>query len=761
MFGAHLRHARRILVTAALFCLSALAAAAQIDTVSAKHALARQLKSSATASNGILTVQYDTFSGQFTIVTGPGHPNPGQSVFFPLGTSYITFRDASAQVVYTNCNNPGSAGIAGYTTGNLCATAPVVTSLGNGFRAVFTLSDWTIQQDVVINGSTIADTNVRQSVTVTNTTHHTLSYGLRYLWDWEIAGNDSSYFRTRNPDGNFLAAPTQFTDFSNPTFQLFEEVNTINCAECNVLHVYGTVGGGSLIPTPTTPDQVRFASWGDAYSSAWNFSEGSSDSATVHFWGFNTPLTLHGGAAATFVEYVTTQIEAVTPPSAQVAMSSASLNFGDVPVGSSSAPRTVTITSTSEVPYQINSFGSAANCQASAFCTGGDFVCSTDCATAPASYGMNAACHVNATFAPNATGPQSAVIYVCDNATGSPRSITLTGNGTAAASLAIAPSSYEFGGVLVGNRSAATTFTVTNPGTAPAAIGTISTRGDFALDFADCGSSVAAGGSCTVRVLFAPTLPGRADGWLVIPDAATGAESRASLLGTGIQEARLQAPVSVDLGAFTLGTSAISRTVQLSNIGNAVVTLGRMTVDPPFTLETDCPLNLMPGQSCGVRLGFSSQALGDFHAVATIESNAVGGPVQISVAARAIPAPIAIVRVSPTLIGFGERILGTTSPPQHVTVTNEGSAPAIFTGTNVSVDFVIVATTCGTSLEPSSTCSIDVAMRALSSGPVGGQLVVNSNAATGGRAVVDLSGTGCRPFIMPGNRFGARSACSP
>ena len=759
MKGAHHRAARGLAIAALCLGISSLAAAMDPRTAASKDELLSRHKSLATVTNGILTVNYDTTDGRFSINTGARHPLANQSVFYPTGTSYITLRDSDSQQIFINCGTV-SPGIAGYTSVDMCATPPVVTALGNGFRAVFTLQNWTVTEDVVINGSTIADTNVRQSVTVTNTTGQNRHFGLRYLWDWDVAGNDRSYFRARNPDGQFLS-PGQYTNFPRPIFQLFEEVNTPNCTECNILHVYGTVGSGSLIPTPTTPDEVRFASWGDAYESAWDFSEGNSDSATVHFWGFNQPIRLHAGSSATFVEYVTTQLDAVTPPSANVSVSSSALSFGDVGVGSTSAPQVVTITSTGDVPYQINSFGSAPNCQASAFCNSGDFLCSTDCSTAPTSYGLNASCHVTAWFAPGSTGPQTATIYICDNAFNSPRSVTLTGNGIPAPSLTIAPSTVDFGNVLVGQRSPAATLRVSNPGTQPANIGTISTTGDFRIDFVDCGTSVPGGGSCTVRVLYAPTIPGRADGWLVIPDAATAAQTRASLLGTGIQEARLQAPVAVDLGAYTLGTPPNSQTVQVLNVGNAVVTLGRMTVDAPFTLDSDCPSNLVPGQSCGVRLGFSAQSVGDFHGVATIQSNAIGGPLQISLTARAVPAPIAIIRVSPTLIGFGERMLGSTSPAQQVTVANEGSAPAIFTGTAVSPDFVIVATTCGTSLAPSSTCSIDVALRALSAGPVGGQLIVNSNATSGGRAVVDLSGTGCRPFTLPDNRFGARSACSP
>ena len=758
MKGAHRRDARQMVFAFLLFAFAAAASAAHFGAHVTKQQLVSRHKSFASATNGILTVTYDTSDGRFSINTGASHPLPNQSVFFPTGTSYITLRDSDSQEIFINCGttNPG---IAGYTSVDMCATPPVVTSLGNGFRASFTLRNWTVTEEVVINGSTISDTNVRQSVTVTNTTNQNRHFGLRYLWDWMVANNDSSYFRARNPDGQFLG-PTQFTSFPSPTFQLFEEVNTPSCTECNILHVYGTVGSGSLIPTPTTPDEVRYASWGAAYSSAWDFSESPSDSATVHYWGFNQPIRLHAGQSATFVEYVTTQLDAVTPPSANVSVSSSSLSFGDVGVGTTSPSQSVTITSTGAVPYQINSFGSTPNCQANAFCSTADFLCSTDCATAPTSYAANASCHITASFAPNSTGPQTATIYICDNAFGSPRSIALTGNGIPAPALTITPSTVDFGNVLVGVRSPAATFTVNNPGTQPANIGTISTTGEFQLDFVGCGTVVPAGGSCTIRVIYAPTVGGRADGWLVIPDATSTAQTRANLLGTGVQEAHLNFVESVNLGSYTVNTPPISTNVLLGNSGNAVVTLDAMTADPPFTVDSDCPLNLLPGIACTVRIGFATSQVGDYHGTLTIPSNAVEGTLRVSLSARALPVPVAIVTVSPTLLGFGDRLIGTPSPAQHVTVTNDGNAPAIFTGFNVSPDFVVVSNTCTAQLAPNDTCVVDVAMRALSAGPVGGQLLVNSNAVHS-PSTVDLSGTGCRPFVSANNRFGARSACSP
>lgn len=103
------------------------------------------------------------------------------------------------------------------------ATA-LVTTIPNGFRTTYTLPNWVVVQDVAISGTTLADTNVRHSVTVTNSSAVTRSYGVRYMRDRQIAGNDASLFRTRNPDGTFTGT---FIGYDAPAFQAFEEVDNI------------------------------------------------------------------------------------------------------------------------------------------------------------------------------------------------------------------------------------------------------------------------------------------------------------------------------------------------------------------------------------------------------------------------------------------------------------------------------------------------------------------------------------------------------
>ena len=259
-----------------------------------------------TATNSILTVALEDTTGNFTVLTGASHPHPGQTVLFGCCTSNITFRDATALIMFTNGSL--TPGLAGYTAQNISTTPPVVTNIGTtGFQTVWTIPNWTITQVVVITGSALADTNVRQSVTVTNTSGAPRTYGLRYLWDWQITGNDASFFRTRNPDSAYTNV---FTTFANPTFPLYEEADNVTTP---TFSVFATVGGGSLTPTPTVPEQLRYSSWGTSVSSAWDYTNtgSGSDSSVVYFWGFSSPLTLAAAGSATYTEYLTTVASAI------------------------------------------------------------------------------------------------------------------------------------------------------------------------------------------------------------------------------------------------------------------------------------------------------------------------------------------------------------------------------------------------------------------------------------------------------------------
>ena len=111
--------------------------------------------------------------------------------------------------------------------------------------------------------------------------------------------------------------------------------------------------------------------------------------------------------------------------------------------------------------------------------------------------------------------------------------LTAFPNPVQAGSLTDSTSVLSFGDVASGSTSAAQTVTVTNPGTSAASVSSVSVTGPFSQTNT-CGSSIAAGGSCTVSVKFAPTSGGPLTGTLSLASSAPGSPLTVALSGTGV-----------------------------------------------------------------------------------------------------------------------------------------------------------------------------------------------------------------------------------
>ncbi|WP_329133750.1 choice-of-anchor D domain-containing protein [Streptomyces sp. NBC_01476] len=106
------------------------------------------------------------------------------------------------------------------------------------------------------------------------------------------------------------------------------------------------------------------------------------------------------------------------------------------------------------------------------------------------------------------------------------------GTGPATGTLTADPGSLTFGSLAPGSTSAAQSVTVTNTGTAAAGVSSVATSGDF-TQTNTCGTSVAAGASCTVSVKFTPTAAGARTGSLTITGNASNSPTTVALAGTG------------------------------------------------------------------------------------------------------------------------------------------------------------------------------------------------------------------------------------
>lgn len=100
------------------------------------------------------------------------------------------------------------------------------------------------------------------------------------------------------------------------------------------------------------------------------------------------------------------------------------------------------------------------------------------------------------------------------------------------ATLSANPSSLTFASQALNTTSASQPVTVSNTGTAAASVSGVSVTGDFAQTN-NCGTSIAAGASCTVNVSFRPTASGARSGSLTITSNASNSPTTVGLSGTG------------------------------------------------------------------------------------------------------------------------------------------------------------------------------------------------------------------------------------
>ena len=189
-----------------------------------------------------------------------------------------------------------------------------------------------------------------------------------------------------------------------------------------------------------------------------------------------------------------------------------SLSFAQQAIGSTSTAQTVVLTNS----------GSSTLTIASTAITGadaGDYAESSNCG---ASLAVNASCQVSVTFAPTAEGTRNAALNISDNAPGSPQTVSLTGTTTPAATLTLSPSGITFPGQYVGTSGLPITVTATNAGDAPLTITNVTTSSTSFGVLNACGSSLAAGASCSIGVFFDPASSGTVSGTLTVADNASG-----------------------------------------------------------------------------------------------------------------------------------------------------------------------------------------------------------------------------------------------
>jgi hypothetical protein len=347
--------------------------------------------------------------------------------------------------------------------------------------------------------------------------------------------------------------------------------------------------------------------------------------------------------------------------------------------------------------------------------------------------------------------------------------------------LAASPSSLSFGDVASGSTSAAQTVTVSNPGGSAVSVSSVTLTGPFSQTNT-CGSSIAAGGSCTVSVKFAPTSGGSSTGTLSVATSAPGSPLTVALSGTGVTSTTnlaLNQPATASSAYQTYVASNVTdgnpstywestdgaaypQTITV-DLGSAQ-SIGSVTLDlPPSTAwstrtETLSVLGSSNGSTFSQIVGSAgytfNPATGNT-ATISLPSGSTARYVQLSFTGNTgwTAAQLSELEVfpgggtsgtalsaSPSSLSFGSVAVGSTSGTHTVTVSNPGSGAVSVSSIGVTGPFS-ESNNCGTSLAAGGTCTVSVTFAPTAAGSASGTLSVNSS-APGSPLTTALSGTG-------------------
>ncbi len=224
-----------------------------------------------------------------------------------------------------------------------------------------------------------------------------------------------------------------------------------------------------------------------------------------------------------------------------------------------------------------------------------------------------------------ATGTSTVTITGTSGSLTSQTTIQLTVT-SAGPAVTLTPSSLTFAKTVVGATSAPKAVTLTNTGGSTLNINSITASGDFAVSSTTCGSTLAAGKHCKIKVTFTPTQLGTRTGTLSVSDNAAGSPQTAALSGTGAAQATLT-PASKTFPATKVGATSAARTFTLANKQSVALTGISIGTTGDFSVSaTTCTSSLAAKSTCTINVVFKPTQTGTRTGTLSVSDSAFGSP---------------------------------------------------------------------------------------------------------------------------------------
>jgi hypothetical protein len=307
--------------------------------------------------------------------------------------------------------------------------------------------------------------------------------------------------------------------------------------------------------------------------------------------------------------------------------------------------------------------------------------------------------------------------------------------------VSLTPNSLAFGNQSTGTSSAPQTLTLSNIGTSPLRVGSISITGDRGFSETDnCSGGVAAGSSCSISVVFSPVTGGAKTASIKVSYAGLGTPGSAALTGTGVNAATVSlTPASLTFPTELVGAVSQAQTATLTNTGTLAVTVSSIATTGAFTQTNNCPSTLTQGQNCQIEVVFQASARGVQPGRLSVTDTATNSPQSVRLSGTGT-----VVKLSATGVNFGDQKVGTTSAAVPITLNNEGTVPLAITqisvtGTNAT-DFS-QSNNCGLGIPAGASCTIALTFAPNTTGVLTATVSITDNGGASPQTVA-LTGTG-------------------
>jgi hypothetical protein len=351
-----------------------------------------------------------------------------------------------------------------------------------------------------------------------------------------------------------------------------------------------------------------------------------------------------------------------------------------------------------------------------------------------------ATCNISVVFTPTATGARTGSIVLTDSATGSPQTVTLSGNGlTPAVTVTVSPATLSFSNQPQGEASVTQNTVITNTGNVPINLDSATFTGTNPGDFSEtnCGLPLAITPTrtCTFTVTFTPTATGARTANLSITDDAGTQTVALSGTGTAANVAIGFAPASMTFQGQQTGTTSPIQNLVVANNGNEPLIISNIVFAGNYSSPYNpCIATIQPYASCTIQVEFApTGTLGTQTGTITFTDDAGTGTQVVNLTGQNVATGPAI-KLTDSGLAFAILPIGTTSGAQAVTLNNTSAATV--TGLSVgnpvpATDFTIVSgsNNCGTSLTASASCSFQVTFDPTAAGTRAATITVANSAA--------------------------------